>query len=150
MSCTAPFTDQADAYVVHDITFQQSTQWWRSPHAILVSDMILPYDIRYDVWRNGKNLEYRKVPNFKFMRNTEMVELSNVVRRGWLVGQDSVSKQAALNWFEGIAKDAKYIGLPQSQSQGAHFTNIWVGKVFKALDASGSPYWLPDSTQSFP
>ncbi len=147
MSCTAPFTDQADAYVVHDITFQQSTQWWRSPHAILVSDMLLPYDIRYDVWSNGRNLKYRKVPNFKFMRNNRMVELSNVVRRGWLVGQDPDSKQAALDWFESIAKNAEYISLPQTESQVSHFTTVWVGKVFKELDASGSPYWLPENSE---
>lgn len=145
MDCTSPNDDQQDAYVVHEIIFKGKTQPWRYPHAILVSDSILPYDIRYDVAPQGKRLVFRRVANFKFIGNdNKLIELSEIVRRGWLVGHDQDSKQAALDWFESIAKTARYLDAGLGQIPKKHYSKVWAARVLRALDDSHSPYWVPD------
>lgn len=143
MDCFSPIDDQTDSYVVHEITFQAGDQTSRYPHALLVSDMILPYDIRYDVTPRDKKVVFRRIPNFKFFRNNEMLTLSKVVRRGWLVGHDGSSKQAALDWFESVAKNIKWTQLGLRGPQyNTHYSAIWVGRVLRALDNSQSPFWI--------
>lgn len=71
-----------------------------------------------------------------------IIELARFEPRGWLVPQKGEPKEAALAWFENLAKGVE-IPPPASSNEGGPFTAVWVLKVFRALQESGSPYWVP-------
>lgn len=67
--CAVPNDNAEDAYLVQEINFVEVGKVWPQwPSAILVSDIVKQYDIRYDLERKGGKMVVRKVPNFKFTR----------------------------------------------------------------------------------
>ena len=153
--CDAPDGKPEDAYLVHEIGFvEEGLEWRQWPAAILVSDPVRQYDIRYDLERRGGQLVFRKVSNYKFLRSKNaVVKLGYFQRRGWLVGGGGAggggggeSKEAALIWFETFLKSVKhrpYIPNPLKKVFPPHYTKLWVKRVFNKLLTEVSPYWVP-------
>lgn len=145
-TCDAPNDKPEDAYLVQEISFVESGKAWQEwPSAILVSDTVRQYDIRYDLERKGGKMVVRRVPNYKFLRKDAVVELGSLRRHGWLVGAGE-PKEAALIWFEGVLNRVGYVGRPSTVPQGRHaphFTDIWVKRVFAKLSTEISPHWFP-------
>lgn len=145
-TCDAPDGDLDDAYLVQEINFVETgkaRQEW--PSAILVSDIVKQYDIRYDLERKGGNMVVRRVPNYRFLRKNAVIELGDLRRHGWLVGAGE-PKEAALAWFEGVLNSVGYVGRPYTAPKGLrtpHFTDIWVKRVFARLSTQTSPHWVP-------
>ena len=144
--CDAPDDKPEDAYLVQEIAFvEEGTPWEQWPSAILVSDVVKQYDIRYDLERKRGTMVVRKVPNYKFLRRNAVVQLGYMRRRGWLVGAGE-PKEAALSWFDGVVNSVPHINRPSTLSRGphaAHHSSIWVKKVFAKLSAEISPHWVP-------
>lgn len=145
-TCDVSDGDPEDAYLVQEINFVEAGKAWQEwPSAILVSDIVKQYDIRYDLERKAGKMVVRKVPNYKFMRKNAVIELGYLRRHGWLVGAGE-PKEAALTWFEGVLNGVGYIGRPSTVPQGRHaphFTNVWVKRVFAKLSTETSPHWIP-------
>ena len=145
-TCDAPDDKPEDAYLVQEISYvDEGLDWrqWRA--AILVSDVVEQYDIRYDLERKGGKLVPRKVPNYKFLRKNAVVKLGYLRRRGWLVGAGE-PKEAALIWFEEVLKSVKQFPAPSTTGRGyrtPHYTDFWVKRVFKKLLTETSPHWVP-------
>lgn len=141
----APDDKPEDAYLVQEISFvEEGKAWQQWPAAILVSDVVKQYDIRYDLERKGGKMVVRKVPNYKFLRKNVVVKLGYLRRHGWLVGAGE-PKKAALIWFEGVLNNVGYVGRPSTIAQGRHaphFTNVWVKRVFHRLSTEISPHWV--------
>lgn len=151
-TCDVPNGNAEDAYLVQEINFVEAGKAWQEwPSAILVSDVVKQYDIRYDLERKQGKMVVRKVPSFKFMRkmgknNAVVVELGSLRRHGWLVGAGEPKEAAALTWFEGVVNSVGYIGRPSTVPQGRHaphFTTVWVKRVFAKLLTETSPHWVP-------
>lgn len=155
-TCDVPDGKAEDAYLVQEINFVEAGKAWQEwPSAILVSDIVKQYDIRYDLERKGGKMLVRRVSNFKFMRNNNnknknknLVELGYLRRHGWLVGAGGPNSKetAALTWFEGVLNRVGYIGRPSTVPQGRHtphFTSVWVKRVFAKLETETSPHWYP-------
>lgn len=145
-TCDAPDGDLEDAYLVQEINFVEAGKTWREwPSAILVSDIVKHFDIRYDLERKGGKMVVRKVPNYKFLRKNAVIELGHLRRRGWLVGAGE-PKEAALTWFEGVLNSVGSVGRPSTVPLGRHsphFTDVWVKRVFSKLSTEISPHWSP-------
>lgn len=145
-TCDAPDDKPEDAYLVQEISFVEAGKAWQEwPFAILVSDIVKQYDIRYDLERKGGKTVVRKVPNYKLLRKNAVVELGYLKRHGWLVGAGE-PKEAALAWFEGVINSVGYVGRPSIVPLGRHaphFTNVWVKRVFAKLSTEISPHWFP-------
>lgn len=145
-TCDVPDGNPEDAYLVQEINFVETGKAWQEwPSAILVSDIVKQYDIRYDLERKAGKMVVRKVPNYKFMRQNSVVELGYLRRHGWLVGAGR-PKEAALTWFEGVLNSVGYIGRPSTVPKGRHtphFTGVWVKRVFAKLSTEKSPHWIP-------
>ena len=141
-----------DAYAVHLMEFQTyppgDRYVWRNPRAILVSDLVLPLDLRYDVTIRGGKLVYQKLPA-QFMRGNEIVPIGLYDFRGWLVAQGTETKEDALRWFEGIASAPLLIARAKLRDRpGIPTTTWWTKEVLDAMDkyAMGNekpPYWVP-------
>lgn len=116
----------------------------RNPQAIIVSDLLVPHDRRYDVApdRRTKKLAYRKVDPFRFKSRAGITELSVYARRGLLMAKPGEPKEDALLWFEGIAR-AQPVGQGRNTNDKPHYTRTWVESVFAILQGSGSEYWVP-------
>lgn len=152
-TCDVPNGNAEDAYLVQEINFVEAGKAWQEwPSAILVSDIVKQYDIRYDLERKqGGKMVVRKVANFKFMRkmgkiNAVLVELGSSRRHGWLVGAGEPKEAAALIWFEGVLNSVGYVGRSSTVPQGRHaphFTSVWVKRVFAKLLTETSPHWVP-------
>lgn len=151
-TCDVPNGNAEDAYLVQQISFAEADKPWQVwPAAILVSDLVKQYDIRYDLERKGGKMVVRKVANFKFMRkmgkdNAVLVELGSLRRHGWLVGAGEPKEAAALTWFEAVLNSVGYFNRPSTVPQGKHaphFTNLWVKRVFAKLSTETSPHWVP-------
>ncbi len=144
--CDAPDGKPEDAYLVHEIGYvEEGLEWRQWPAAILVSDPVKQFDIRYDLERKGGQLVFRKVPNYKFLRKNTVVKLGYLQRRGWLVGAGE-PKEAALIWFETFLKSVKhrpYIPNPLKKVFPPHYTKLWVKRVFNKLLTEVSPHWVP-------
>lgn len=143
--CPAPDNNPDGAYLVHEIRFIEGKVrqgFW--PAAILVTDLATEIDIRYDLNRQGKNYLVRKVTNFKFLRQGEVIRLGYMRRRGWLVGA-GVPKEEALKWFEGYLNGVGYASPPSTINEPNHYTAIWVHRVFLRLssEATRAPHWVP-------
>lgn len=144
-TCDAPGDKPEDAYLVQEISFvDEGLDWRQWPAAILVSDVVEQYDIRYDLERKGGKLVPRKVLNYKFLRKNAVVKLGHLRRLGWLVGAGE-PKEAALIWFEGVLKSVKQWPSPSATTRGyrtPHFTDFWVKKVINKLLTEVSPHWV--------
>lgn len=118
-------------------------QW---PAAILVSDPVEQYDIRYDLERKGVKLVLRKVPNYRFLRKNTVVKIGYMRRRGWLIGAGGEPKEAALIWFEGVLDSVKHRPASPDAVRGfwtPHYSKNWVKRVLNKLLIQKSPHWVP-------
>lgn len=153
-TCDAPDDKPEDAYLVQEIRFaEEGTRWEQWPSAILVSDVIKQYDIRYDLMRQGGKMVVRKVPNYKFLRKNAVIELGYYRRHGWLVGAGGQPKEAALIWFDQVVNNVGHSDRPFTIAQGPyalHFTTLWIGRVIARLSAEKSPHWVPLPDGSIP
>lgn len=145
-TCDAPDGKSEDAYLVHEIGFvEEGLDWRQWPEAILVSDPVKQYDIRYDLERKAGQLMMRKVPNYKFLRKNTVVKLGYLHRRGWLVGAGQ-PKEAALIWFETFLNSVKHrpwTPPPYKKFLPPHYSKLWVKRVFSKLLTEISPHWVP-------
>lgn len=145
--CDAPDGKPEDAYLVHEIGFvEEGLEWRQWPAAILVSDPVKQYDIRYDLERKGGQLVFRKVPSYKFLRKNSVIKLGYLQRRGWLVGAGGEPKETALIWFETFLKSVKHRPFLVNTFKKVfppHYTKIWVKRVFNKLSTEVSPHWVP-------
>lgn len=145
-TCDAPDGNPEDAYLVQEISFVEAGKAWQGwPSAILVSDIVKQYDIRYDLERKGGKMVARRVPNFKFLRKNAIVELGYLKRHGWLVGAGE-PKATALIWFEEVLNSVGHVDRPSTVPKGhhtPHFTDVWVKRVFARLSTEKSPHWIP-------
>lgn len=143
--CPAPNNNPDDAYLVQEIRFIEGRlregNW---PAAILVTDLTTEIDIRYDVTRQGQKYLIRKVANFKFLRQGQVIKLGYVGRRGWLIGA-GMPKEEALKWFEGYLDRVGYAAPPTTSYEPSHYTAIWVRRVFWRLwsEPTRPPHWVP-------
>lgn len=145
-TCDAPDDKPEDAYLVQEIIFvEEGSVWQQWPAAILVSDVVKQYDIRYDLEKKGRTMVPRKIPNYKFLRKNAVVKLGCLRRHGWLVGAGE-PKEAALIWFEEVLRSVRYRAAPSTTARGRHtphYSNVWVKNVFDKLSTEISPHWVP-------
>lgn len=143
--CPAPDKNPDDAYIVHEIRFSEGKAREKNwPAAILVTDLATGINIRYDVRQQGKIYLVRKVVNFKFLRQGQVIKLGHVRRRGWLVGARQ-PKEQALIWFERYLDGVGYAAPPANVNEPSHFTAIWVRRVFTRLwlEPTRPTHWVP-------
>lgn len=132
---------------MREIRFVEGRLKTRWPAAILVSDPTNEVNFRYNVIRVGK-YTYQKIANAVFVRQGKVVQLGYVRRRGWLVGAGQ-SKEVALKWFEDeIMGTTRGLEGSFTKIAGIHYSAEWIAKVIAKADASGSPYWISDTTTS--
>lgn len=145
-ACDLPKDDDNDAYIVREIRYEEGRLKGRWPAAILVSDPVNNVHFQYKVVKIAASTTYtyQKIPNAIFMRQGKIMKLGYVRRWGWLVGAGQ-SKEVALKWFEDeIMGSTK--GLYDSISRAAttHYSAVWIVKVLKKADQSGSLFWISD------
>lgn len=152
-TCDAPDGNPEDAYLVQEIRFaEEGMRWEQWPSAILVSDVVKQYDIRYDLMRKGGKMVVRKVPNYKFLRKNAVIELGYYGRLGWLVGAGQ-SKEAALIWFDQVLNSVGHSDRPFTVAKAPytlHFSTIWIRRVLVRLSAEKSSHWVPLSAGFIP
>lgn len=163
-TCHKPYgREDNDLYVVHHVVFKgpeaRKVQW---PHAIIVSDMLLPYDRKYTAVLNRPlPPKYSKTegPQLFLDEDGKPVLMTSWIKKGWLY---AIPKEQALAWFETLAKTIQ----GPATARGAYstiatppFTQVWVGKVFYALNdavarhdpgafnSEGLPYWISVDSQ---
>lgn len=145
-TCDAPGDNPEDAYLVQEIGFvEEGTPWEQWPSAILVTDVVKQYDIRYDLERKAGRIVVRKVSNYKFLRKNAVVQLGYLRRHGWLVGAGE-PKEAALSWFDRVVYSVGHVDRPSTVAQGPytpHYTGVWIKKVLFKLSTEMSPHWVP-------
>lgn len=146
-TCDAPDNKPENAYLVQEISFVDEALDWRQwPAAILVSDLVEPFDIRYDLGRKGGKLVLRKVLNYRFLRKNTIVKVGYMRRLGWLVGAGGEPKETALIWFEGVLESVKHRQASPAAARGfwtPHYSKNWVKRVLDKLLIQKSPHWVP-------
>lgn len=141
-----------DAYAVHLMEFLtygiDTSRRWRNPRAILVSDLVMPLDFRYDVTPRGGRLVYRKLRAI-FKSGNKIVEIGHYDFRGWLVATEGETKEDALKWFEGIASAPRLLARLSARNRvGEPATTWWAREVLSTMDIysmdnSAPRYWVP-------
>lgn len=143
--CYAPGNKPDDAYLVLEIQFSDGKAREKNwPAATLVTDLATGINVRYGIRQQRGIYLVRKVVNFKFLRQGQVIRLAYVRRRGWLVGAGQ-PKEQALILFEGYLDGVGFAAQPVTVNELSHFTAIWVRRVFTRLwlELMRPKHWFP-------
>ncbi|MCJ1262329.1 hypothetical protein MMC22_002199 [Lobaria immixta] len=143
-SCLVPPHDhQLDVYLVRLVEYKTAVAY-RNPQAIFVTQYRTSLKNLYDIHPGpARHLIYRKRNNAAFFSGGKPVPLSKFEPRGWLVTLPDEPMEVALAWFESLAQSITPPPSSATPTANTHYTNVWVTRVFNAIQNSDSTYWIP-------